>query len=241
MLKVWHAILILLVVQLGTYGLTGYVANVYRTAVSDKFNENVQTLHDIDKQVPYAEFINCYARAADISPQVVTAIIEAESSFQPRSVSPAGAYGLMQIMPNTWRLVNKDIKVCAERHTGECSSECYFNAELNIHIGTHYLGQLLKKYQGNMVLAVAAYNAGPGAVDRYGGIPPYAETMQYTQNVIQNYYNLQNKNMLYSAISKPESWDKVHKLIGWSFIITVIVVVLIVRRLFRYQSSWYWR
>lgn len=241
LLAVWYAILILSVLELVAYELTGYVANGYRKAVWDRFNENVQTYYDVDKQVPYAEMINRYARAAGINPQVVVGIIQAESSFQPRAVSAAGAYGLMQIMPDTWRQVNKEIKVCAGRHTGDCSSECYYNADLNIHIGTHYLGQLLKRYQGNMVLALAAYNAGPGAVDLYGGMPLYAETIKYTERVIENCYNLQNKNKPYTAAFRAVQWDKVHNLIGWCLIITVALVVLIVWRLFRYQSSWYWR
>ena len=231
----------MLVIQVVAYGLTGYMANALRIAVSNEFNENIKTFHDVDKQVPYAELINHYGRVAGISPQVIAAIIQGESSFQPRAVSPAGAYGLMQIMPNTWRLVNKQLKLCVERHGGDCTSECYFNAELNIQIGTHYLGQLFNKYQGNMVLAVAAYNAGPGAVDRYGGIPPYPETIKYTETVVANYYNLQHQNMYHFAIFRPDLWDVVHKWIGWSFIMTVVIMALIVRRLVRYQSSWYWR
>ena len=239
--RVWYVLLILSIVELVTYGLTGYVANGYRKVAWDRFNENAQKLYDVDKQVPYAEMINRCARDAGINPQVVASIIQAESSFQRRAVSPAGAYGLMQIMPDTWRQVNKELKVCAGRHAGECSSECYYNADFNIYIGTNYLSQLLKKYQGNMVLALAAYNAGPGAVDHYGGIPPYAETIKYTENVILNCYNLENKNRYYSAVSRAVQWDKVHKWIGWCLIITAALVVLIVWRLFKDQSSWYWR
>lgn len=241
LLKIWYVVLILSVMELVAYGLTGYVADGYRKAVWNRFNEYGQTLYNVDKQVPYAEMINRYARDAGINPQVVASIIQAESSFQPRAVSSAGAYGLMQIMPDTWRQVNKEIKACAGRHTGDCSSECYFNVDFNIHIGTHYLGQLSKKYQGNMMLAVAAYNAGPGAVDRYSGIPPYAETIIYTERVVENWYNSQNKNMPYPAVSRTSQWDKAHKLIGWCLIITVVSVIWIVWRLFRYRSSWYWR
>lgn len=241
LLIVWYVVLMLSLLEVVAYGLTGYVANGYRTVIWNDFNENAHTLHDVDTQVPYAEIINRYARAAGISPQVVASVIQTESSFQPRAVSAAGAYGLMQIMPNTWRQVNKEIKVCTGRHMGECSSECYYNADLNIHIGTNYLAQLLKKYQGNMIFAVAAYNAGPGAVDRYGGMPPYVETIKYTECVIANYYNLQNKNTYDSAVYRTRQWDGVHKWIGWCLIITVILVILIIWRLVRCQSSWYWR
>lgn len=241
LLIVWYVVLVLSVFELVAYELTGYVADGYHAVIKNEFNENVRTLYDVDKRVPYAEMINRYGRAVNISPQVVAGIIQAESSFQARAVSAAGAYGLMQIMPDTWRQVNKEIKVCAGRHMGECSSECYFNPDFNIHIGTNYLSQLLIRYQGNMILALAAYNAGPRAVDIYGGIPPYAETIKYTENVIEYYYNLQNKKMPYPLISRAFQWDKVHKWIGWCLIMTVALVILIVGRLFKYQSSWYWR
>ena len=241
LLKVWYVVLIFSVLELVFYGITGYVSYYYRTAVVNSFNEHAQTLHDVEIQIPYAEMINRYGRAVGINPQVIAGVIKTESSFEPRALSPAGAYGLMQIMPNTWRQVNKSINVCAGRHTGECSSECYYNAELNIHIGTNYLSQLLRKYQGNMVLALAAYNAGPGAVDRYGGIPPYDETIKYTESVIQNYYSLQSKNMLYTSIARSEQWGKAHQFIGGSIIITGALLIFIVWRLVKYQSSWYWR
>lgn len=239
--KVWYVVLICLVVELVAYGLTGYVTNAYHKAIWQNFNENAYTLHDVDKQVPYAEMINHYARAVGINPQVVASIIKVESSFQPRAVSTAGAYGLMQIMPDTWRQVNNESKVCVGRHTGECNSECYYNPDFNIHIGTNYLSQLVKKYQGNMVLALAAYNAGPGAVDLYGGIPPYVETIQYTESVIGNYYNFQNVSTYDSIIYRSGQWATMHKLSGWCLIITVFLIVLLVGKRFRYHSSWYWR
>ncbi|MBC8016435.1 MAG: lytic transglycosylase domain-containing protein [Sporomusaceae bacterium] len=240
LLILWYAVLILLVCEAITYGLTGYVADGYRTLAVDRFNENSLSPHDVDKKIPYAELINRYARELEINPQVVASVIQAESSFQPRAVSTAGAYGLMQVMPGTWRQVNKELALCAGRHSGECSSECYYNADLNIHIGTAYLSQLLKKYQGNMMLALAAYNAGPGAVDRYKGIPPYTETINYTESVAAHWYRLQNGKMPYPA-STAKQWDEAHKVIGWCFITTVFVAIWIVWRLFRYQSSWCWR
>lgn len=241
LLIVWYAILILSVVELVAYGVTGYVPHGYRTVLWDRFNENSHIHYDVDKKVPYAESINRYAHQVGINPQVIVSVIQAESSFQPRALSAAGAYGLMQIMPDTWRQVNKDIKVCISRHQGECSHECYYNADLNIQIGTHYLAGLLEKYQGNMIFALAAYNAGPGAVDYYGGVPPYAETIKYTETVAQNYYEIRNEKTPYSSFLIIKTWEMAHRWIGWCFVITVLVMVWVVWRLVKLRSSWYWR
>ena len=96
------------------------------------------------------------------------AIIHAESSFNPRAVSRVGAQGLMQLMPAT-----------AERF-GVSDA---FDAGQNIRGGVQYLAWLLKRFDGNLTLAAAGYNAGEGAVDKYDGVPPYKETQRYVQRV----------------------------------------------------------
>ena len=101
---------------------------------------------------------------------LVKAIIKAESSFDPSALSPAGARGLMQLMPAT-----------AEQH-GVADIE---NPKSNIEGGVRHLRLLLNRFRGNVTLSLAAYNAGPEAVDRYKGIPPYAETQTYVQRVLQ--------------------------------------------------------
>jgi len=99
----------------------------------------------------------------------VKAVIHAESDFVPYAVSPKGALGLMQLMPAT-----------ARRH----GVWRVFDPRENVEGGVRYLRFLLDRYAGNVRLALAAYNAGEGAVDRYGGIPPYRETQEYLERVL---------------------------------------------------------
>ena len=107
-----------------------------------------------------------------VPPGLVQAVLMAESNGDPTAVSPVGAQGLMQLMPGT---------------AAGCGIADPFNPSENVQCGTAYLKQLLSRYHGNATLAVAAYNAGPGAVDKYHGVPPYAETQAYVARVITAY------------------------------------------------------
>lgn len=116
----------------------------------------------------YATEIAAAAREFGVEEAVVRAIIHAESAYNPTALSRAGAQGLMQLMPAT------------ARRFGVSDS---FDASQNIRGGVQYLSWLLKRFNGNLQLAAAGYNAGEGAVDRHGGVPPYSETQRYVQRV----------------------------------------------------------
>lgn len=103
---------------------------------------------------------------------LVNAVVMAESAGDPSAISSAGAQGLMQLMPGT---------------AAGCGIGNAFDPIENVDCGTRYLHGLLKRYGNNVELAVAAYNAGPGAVDQYHGVPPYAETQAYVDRVLTAY------------------------------------------------------
>ncbi|HOV96774.1 MAG TPA: lytic transglycosylase domain-containing protein [Thermomonas sp.] len=116
----------------------------------------------------YQDEIRAAAREHGVDEAIVRAIIHAESAFNPNALSRVGAQGLMQLMPGT------------ARRFGVMDA---FNAGQNIRGGVQYLAWLLKRFNGNLSLAAAGYNAGEGAVDKYGGVPPYSETQRYVQRV----------------------------------------------------------
>jgi soluble lytic murein transglycosylase-like protein len=99
--------------------------------------------------------------------RLVRSVMAVESDFQPQAVSPKGAIGLMQLMPATAEALGADPRDPAQ----------------NVDAGTRYLRDLLEKYDGGLWRALAAYNAGPGAVDKYQGVPPYAETIHYVGKI----------------------------------------------------------
>jgi soluble lytic murein transglycosylase-like protein len=114
------------------------------------------------------------SQANGVPPGLVRAVVMAESAGNPSAISVAGAQGLMQLMPGT---------------AAGCGIADPFDPTQNVACGTSYLRSLLNRYHDNVTLAVAAYNAGPGAVDRYHGVPPYAETRAYVVRVINAYRN----------------------------------------------------
>ncbi len=126
------------------------------------------------------ELITRAAIQAGLPPELVHSIARAESAYHVNAVSPKGAIGLMQLMPST---------------AAELKANPFDPAE-NADAGARYLRELLLKYQSDphqVLKAIAAYNAGPAAVDKYRGIPPYAETIEYVKRVLREYDRQQKK------------------------------------------------
>ena len=122
--------------------------------------------------LPYGDAIAEVARRHQVDGLLVAAVVEAESSFRPKALSPRGAMGLMQVMPATGEQYDADD---------------LFDPEVNLEVGSRYLGSLIDHYDGDLTLALAAYNAGPATVARYGGVPPYQETRDYVERVLARY------------------------------------------------------
>lgn len=117
----------------------------------------------------FDDLITAAAQRHDLDPSLLKALVQAESNFSPGAVSRAGAKGLMQLMDSTAQQLGVSDP---------------FDPAQNIDGGARFLRQLLDRYQGNEILALAAYNAGPTAVERWGGIPPYLETQTYVPRVL---------------------------------------------------------
>ena len=123
---------------------------------------------------PFRELIEAASAQYKVDADLITSVIAVESNFEPKAISRRDARGLMQLLPETAaKLGVKDI----------------FDPRENIDAGTRYLGDLLKRYDNNLVLALAAYNAGPEKVAKFGSVPPYAETISYVRRVKRAYEN----------------------------------------------------
>lgn len=125
-----------------------------------------------EKANQFKPYIDQYARQYRIDHNLIKAVITAESCFKVKALSHAGAQGLMQLIPAT------------AKRFGVSNS---YKPKQNIHGGTQYLRFLMDRFKGDLKKVIASYNAGEGAVDKYKGIPPYKETIQYVKNVMQVY------------------------------------------------------
>jgi len=123
---------------------------------------------DVDFGVRYAKLIHATAQKHGVDEKLISSVIAAESNFDPKAISRKHALGLMQLLPTTAK---------------QYAVTNVFDPAQNIDAGTHYLKDLLARYQGNLKFALAAYNAGPEMVDRYGGVPPFPETRSYVRQI----------------------------------------------------------
>jgi soluble lytic murein transglycosylase-like protein len=142
--------------------------------------ESDRSAEDTSSKLTPQELVTRAANHAGLPPAIVHSVARAESAYRTDAVSPKGAIGLMQLMPGTAAALNADPK----------------DPEQNAEAGAQYLRQLLDRYYGDphqVSKAVAAYNAGPAAVDKYNGVPPYRETVQYVNRVLQQYEKEQKK------------------------------------------------
>ena len=127
---------------------------------------------------PYRELIEAAAARYNVDADLITSVIAVESNFDPKALSRKNARGLMQLLPETAaRLGVQDI----------------YDPQENINAGTRYLRELLEKYNNNLTLALAAYNAGPDRVEQYGRVPPFTETLSYVRRVKRGYDKSKSK------------------------------------------------
>ena len=152
----------------GTISLT----NVPSDARYRKIEVESARFHAVLSERELEPLIKRHSSQQQLHPALIRAVIKAESNFDPRAVSRAGAIGLMQLMPQT--AVRLDVRDM-------------FDPDENVGGGTKYLRQLLDRFHGNLPLALAAYNAGENVVDRYQSLPPIDETRQYVRKVLRYY------------------------------------------------------
>jgi soluble lytic murein transglycosylase-like protein len=157
---------------------TGFADALGAASGSDTIAPSSSDTTGSDSASTYSAAIDAAGQRYGVDPLLLQSVIQQESGFNPNATSSAGAQGLMQLMPST--------------ATSLGVTDPY-DPNQSIDAGARYLSNELSNYGGDTSLALAAYNAGGGAVSRYGGIPPYPETQNYVQSVMGNYQQLVNE------------------------------------------------
>jgi len=152
-------------------------------AQSKSPSENYQSSADL------SEVVKAASGTYHLDPDLVTSVIRAESGFNVRAVSPKGAQGLMQLMPQT---------------ASELGVQNAFDPQANVEGGARYLRELLERYDFDLIKALAAYNAGPQRVEQYGGVPPYYETKAYVARIVRDF----NRKKLAAKTATPPADPK---------------------------------
>lgn len=178
-------------IQINQSGLTGQISPLLQAAVAqtapESFTQSIEAQFNIPSTLESA--FEEASRAYDIPVSVLKAVAKAESNFNPNAKSHCGAMGVMQLMPATARSLGVSDP---------------WDARQNIMGGSRYLRDMLNKYDGNLKLALAAYNAGSNNVDKYGGVPPFEETQNYVNKI---FGFLRQPDM---AISIPKQYQNGH-------------------------------
>jgi soluble lytic murein transglycosylase-like protein len=161
-----------------SYDSSALSSNLQRAQLSLASNRLSNGLDKVKASEAIENSIQTSSQKYHVDADLIRAVIKQESGYNPYSISSSGAQGLMQLMPGT---------------ADSLGVENPWDISENIDGGTRYLKDQLVAFDGNLELALAAYNAGPGAVTRYGGIPPYTETQGYVKKVLENYTEYKNK------------------------------------------------